>query len=118
MIIIRLIRSFVFKGLIAAFIASVLGVGHALITHSAITNITFSSANLLIGMVMIVLAGIIGGANMRGREEQVGKAIYKTAQWNSDIDNENMETSVSFSLTLGGASIIPLLVWAVTYYLF
>lgn len=114
--IIRLTGVFVLKGLLAALIASALGVGYALITHSTITRLTFSSANLLIFVVMIISAGIISGSN-RGCEEQLDKSMCKAPGKYSYIDDESMKKGVSLSLTLGGASVIPFLVWVVTYYL-
>lgn len=114
----RFLRYFGLRGMIASAIACLLGLGYALVTHSPITKVIFSSANLWTFVAMLVFAGLTGHVDMQARQERVKRAVLTTSKWNSRHDYEHMEDSVSFAVTLGISSGVPLLVWALTYFVF
>jgi hypothetical protein len=81
-----------------------------------LTHVTIAAANLWVFFGMIAMAGLTGNVDVKARQERVGKAVLTTSQWNPQDDYDHMESSVSFALILAGSSLVPLLVWAVTYY--
>lgn len=113
---VQLLRTFFIRGLIAAAIASAIGVGYAFFTHNPVTNVTISTANLLIFIAMIVLAGLNGNIDTQDPQIKASSAILNTSHGNSKDDFDHTESSVSFTLKLAGSSIIPLLVWAIAYF--